>query len=113
MAASLQKLTVQESQNASLGQAGSIFEGSTSTITAPTGSVFVAIQFIEDSTFNASGGLLAEDNTRWPNTVSGATAIDANGDVVDSPVTFPAGMTIYGRWNTIILATGKMIAYIG
>ena len=98
---------------APLGQAGAIFESSTSTITAPNGSVFVAIQFIEDSTFNASGGLLAEDNTKWPNTLSGATAIDANGDVVDSPVTFPAGMTIYGRWNTIILATGKMIAYVG
>ena len=109
----LHNLSVQEAQNASLGQAGAIFESGVSTITAPTGSVFVAIQFLEDTIFNSTNGLVAQDDKFWPNTQSGATGIDGDGDVVDS-ITFPAGMTIYGRWDSFILtATGSVIAYLG
>ena len=81
----LHNLSVQEAQNASLGQAGAIFESGVSTITAPTGSVFVAIQFLEDTIFNSTNGLVAQDDTFWPNTQSGATGIAA-GDV--NPVLF-------------------------
>jgi len=109
--ASLQKFTVAEAQNASLGQAGSIYHGGTDTLTCATGN-FVAIQFIEDSVFNSTSGLVAVDDTLFPNSQSGATGIDSDGDAVDS-VTFPAGMTIYGRWTQIILASGKIIAYVG
>lgn len=108
----LHTYTVAEAQNATIGQAGAVFEKTTTTITAPTGKVFVAIQFIEDTTFNSTNGLVAEDDTLWPNTQSGATSI-ASGDVVDS-VVFPAGMTIYGRWTSFILtAGGSVIAYVG
>ena len=109
--AGIHKLTVQEAQNASLGQAGSIYHGGTDTLTCATGS-FVAIQFIEDSVFNSTSGLVAAEDTLFPNTQSGATGIDSDGDAVAS-VTFPAGMTIYGRWTQIILASGKIIAYVG
>ena len=108
----LHKLTVQEAQNASLGQAGSIFHQGTDTITAPTDSVFTAIQFIEDAVFNSTNGLTAVDDLYWPNTQSGATNIDSDGDPVDS-VTFSAGTTIYGRWSSFILVSGKVIAYLG
>tara|TARA_R110002051_G_scaffold141915_1_gene215212 strand:+ start:1546 stop:1893 length:348 start_codon:yes stop_codon:yes gene_type:complete len=108
----LHNLTVQEAQNASLGQAGAIFHAGTDTITAPTGSAFTAIQFIEDAVFNGTDGLTAVDDKYWPNTQSGATSIDSNGTVVDS-VTFSAGTTIYGRWSSFILSSGKVIAYLG
>ena len=105
-------MSVQEAQNASLGQAGAIYEEGTATITAPTGSVFVAIQFIEDTTFNSSSGLVAQDDTFWPNTQTGATGISA-GDTL-AGVSFPAGMTIYGRWSSFQLtAAGAVIAYLG
>ena len=109
--ASLQKFTVAEAQNAALGQAGSIYHGGTDTLTCATGN-FVAIQFIEDSVFNSTNGLVAVDDGKFPNTQNGATDIDSDGDAVDS-VTFPSGMTIYGRWSQIILSSGKIIAYVG
>ena len=108
----LHTYTVAEAQNATMGQAGAIFENTTTTITCPTDKVFVAIQFVEDTSFNASSGLVAEDNTLWPNTSTGATAL-GGGDVVDTPVVFPAGMTIYGRWTSFILTDGAVIAYVG
>jgi hypothetical protein len=106
--ANLHKYTVVEAQNAALGQAGSIYHGGTDTLNGK----FIGIQFLEDTVFNSTNGLIAEDDTRFPNTQNGATDIDSDGDAVDS-VTFPAGMTIYGRWTQIILASGKIIAYVG
>tara|TARA_R110000824_G_scaffold216029_2_gene402655 strand:- start:880 stop:1215 length:336 start_codon:yes stop_codon:yes gene_type:complete len=111
MARGLHNYTVAEAQNASLGQAGSIYHGGTDTLTSASGD-FVAIQFLEDSVFNSTNGLIASDDSFFPNTQNGATGIDSDGDAVDS-VTFPAGMTIYGRWTQIILASGKIIAYVG
>ena len=108
MAVGLHKYTVVEAQNAALGQAGSIYHGGTDTITGK----FVAIQFLEDAVFNSTNGLVAEDDSFFPNTQNGATGIDSDGDAVDA-VTFPAGMTIYGKWTQIILASGKIIAYVG
>ena len=86
-----QHFTVQEAQNTTLGQVGSMFNDGTSAMVAPTGHVFVAITFITDTTFDSSGGL-----------------------ALDNSNTFPAGMTIYGRWTEIDPATGSgLIAYIG
>ena len=111
--ADIRRFTVQESQNASMGQAGSIFlnASNTDTVTCSTGN-FVAIQFITDTVFNSTSGLIAVEDTLFPNSQSGATGIDSDGDAVDS-ATFPAGMTIYGRWTQIILASGSVIAYVG
>jgi hypothetical protein len=36
-----------------------------------------------------------------------------NGQAITSSDTFPAGMTIYGQWTTITLASGSIIAYQG
>ena len=108
--ASLHKFTVVEAQNAGMGQAGSIFLNASNTDTV-TGS-FVAIQFITDTVFNSTSGLVASDDTLFPNSQSGATGIDSDGDAVDS-ATFPAGLTIYGRWTQIILVSGSVIAYVG
>ena len=99
-----------EAGSVALGQVGSIFLNASNTDTV-TGS-FVAIQFITDTVFNSTSGLIASDDALFPNTQTGATDIDSDGDAVDS-ATFPAGMTIYGRWTQIILASGSIIAYKG
>jgi hypothetical protein len=113
MAIGIREYTVQEAQNAAMGQAGSIFLGgsNTATITSPIGD-FVAIQFITDTVFNSTLGLVAVDSFKFPNAVRGAAGIDDGGDSVNG-TTFPAGLTIYGRWTQIILVSGSIIAYIG
>ncbi len=99
---SLQYLTVQEAQNASMGQAGAKFIKDTATHTLTSGN-FVAIQCIEDTVFSA---LTPLDEIKG----YGVGSYNGNSMVAE---TIPAGMTIYGRWTTIDLASGAVIAYIG
>ena len=94
-----------------LGQNGSILVTGTSAVTASYGK-FVAIQFLEDTVFNSTNGLVATDAGRWPDDGDAGADISSNGAVSDS-VTFPQGMTIFGRWDSFILASGKVIAYVG
>ena len=104
------------------GQMGSILVDDTSTITIsdqhslgiPDNVVFVAITFLQDTTFNTDDttGLVAENGFLFPNSNSGALHIDTNGSVTDG-VTFPRGITIYGRWTGFKLASGVVVAYIG
>ena len=112
MAAGLHKRTVQEALNASLGQAGSILITGTTACTCDEG-IFVAIQFIEDTVFaSASGGLVAETEQLFPDDAGTSTIVSANGAAIDGE-SFPAGLTIYGRWTGFTLASGKVIAYVG
>ena len=39
--------------------------------------------------------------------------VDTDGGAVADSVTFPQGMTIFGRWSGFKLASGKVIGYIG
>ena len=97
----------------SLGQDGSILVSGTSAIACGiTGKVFVAITFLEDSTFNSTDGLVAETTQLWPDDTGVSSDISANGAAIDGE-TFPQGVTIYGRWTGFILATGLVIAYVG
>ena len=108
----LQGYTVQESGNAALGQAGSVL-AKVAAVTAVSG-VFVAIQFIEDSVFESGAtGLVAETTELFPDDTGTSTLVSAaGGNAIDS-VTFPAGMTIYGRWTAFELTSGKAIGYLG
>ena len=115
------------------GQMGSAYTTSSSdAIKPPTGKVFVAVQILEDTVFDSSGGLVAEQ--RVNNTITGSvtnnvyigTEAAANdlaggsetvdegsgGKVVDS-VTFPKGLVIYGRFTEIDVDSGSVVAYIG
>tara|TARA_R100001082_G_C4331296_1_gene145753 strand:+ start:94 stop:372 length:279 start_codon:yes stop_codon:yes gene_type:complete len=92
MANSLHKYTVAEAQNASMGQAGSVFIDDTAQHTG----LFVAITAIEDSVVDVS------DCTNIANTMEDA-----------ADFTIPAGLTIYGRFEVFSLASGKVIAYRG
>ena len=107
---------------APLGQAGSAFtDASSEEINPPLNQVFVAITMITDCTFDTSTGLIAEDSTRFINTAAEAnglaagaeTSIQGSGGEVVNSVIFPAGVTIYGRWTEIDVATGSCVAYIG
>jgi len=107
---------IQQSGNLALGQAGSIFVAGTdavSALAASTSGIFVAIQFIEDTVFaSAAGGLVAETTQLFPSDTGICSLVSANGAAIDGE-TFPAGMTIYGRWSGFTLASGKVIAYLG
>ena len=95
-----------------MGQHGSILV--TGTTACTVNGAFVAIQFIEDTIFaSASGGLVAETEQSVPDDAGEGTNIDADAGAATDNVTFPAGMTIYGRWTGFTLASGKVIAYKG
>jgi len=123
MAGGSHKYTVQENGNLGLGQAGSLFtDAADEACSPPTGRVFVAITMIEDTTFDASGGLIAEDSAQYMNTEaeshgladgSETTTVGSGGKQMDASNSFPAGVTIYGRWTEIDLDGGSIIAYIG
>ena len=117
------------------GQLGSVYTtASSDAITPPTNKVFVAITMLADTVFDSSAGLVAErklvsggyanvSSVRTGDVYIGTeepahdlgTATDdegTGGKVVDS-VTFPNGVTIYGRWTEIDVNSGSVVAYIG
>ena len=109
------RLAVIEAQNLALGQAGSILVTGTTAVTCGVGSgVFVAIQFLEDTVFaSASGGLVAETEQLFPDDAGTGTLIDADGGAATGSEVFPKGVTIYGRWTTVDLVSGLVVAYLG
>ena len=97
--ASINKYTVNESSNVALGQAGAKFISDTESHSG----TFVAITMLEDTVFNA---LTPTDTTK------GYCVGSYNGNTMASE-TIPQGVTIYGRWSTIDLTSGLVIAYLG
>jgi hypothetical protein len=116
------------------GQMGSIFNDSANPMKAPTGKVFVAIHFLEETALEAHGGLIAEQdsanglefistedasgNAQTAHDIahgSDPTAVSgAGGLVVDNSNTIPAGTIIFGRWTEVHATTAKMIiGYLG
>ena len=103
--------TVQEALNIQLGQAGSFLATNGNNVPAG-GQVIIAITFITASVFESgSTGLVPETTYRYPSSTEGATLI-VTGSVEADGITFPAGMTIYGRWTAFELNSGSCIAYI-
>ena len=114
--------SVQESQNAGLGQAGSVFIDASGASSPPTGKAFIAITFLADTVLDASGGLVAENQNQYANTEAAAhnesdgsetTTQGSGGLQIDASNTFPAGVTIFGRYTEIDITSGMIIAYIG
>ena len=122
------------------GQLGSVFLDASGAASPPDGKVFVAITFLADTIFDASGGLVPQtkadivkgantgkvlatvDGLEWASTEAAAhnlgdgseTAISGSGGLqIDASNTFPKGVTIYGRWIEIDITSGMVIAYIG
>ena len=104
----------------SFGQLGSVYtKSSNAEIKPPTGKVFVAITFLEDTTFDSSAGLIAEEATVYINTADAANdaatadTVEGSGglQLTDARV-FPKGVTVFGRWTEIDLNVGSCVAYI-
>ena len=57
--------------------------------------------------------MISATNQLYPSTQYTGTDIDGDGGAVADSVTFPQGMTIFGRWSGFKLASGKVIGYIG
>ena len=90
---------------------GSAYSTASSAAITPTaGHVWVAITMLSDSVFDSGSGLVAESATTYVNTEG--IGAGAAGLVVDS-VTFPKGVTIYGRWTEIDVSSGTIVAYQG
>jgi len=127
------------------GQLGSIYLDKNSVpITPPVGKVIIAITFLLDTSLSA---LLPQTKLKVDGTVSSdeygktissegvqfigteashnltanneTTLEGAGGVAVDSSNVFPKGMTIYGRWRSLTIASaaglgrGALIAYLG
>ena len=114
--------SVVESGNVGLGQVGSVFIDASGASSPPTGKAFIAITFLADTVFDASGGLIAEDANQYANTNAAAhnesdgaetTTQGSGGLQIDASNTFPQGVTIYGRYTEIDITSGMLIAYIG
>ena len=99
------------------GQSGCILVTGTAAVTATAGSgslKFVAIQFLEDTVFDSTGGLVATiENLYLDDTGTGAGVASGGGGAAIDSITFPKGMTLYGRYDGFKLASGKVVAYLG
>ena len=124
------------------GQLGSVYTtASSDAITPPTNKVFVAVTMLSDTIFDDDGGLIAERvvvnsttdatatstqtgdvyiGTEQPaNDLGTATTDEGTGGLIiggtseADAVSFPKGVTIYGRWTEIDVYSGDVIAYIG
>ena len=121
------------------GQLGSVYTtASSDAIKPPTNKVFVAITMLSDTIFDDVGGLVAEQrvnntitssvtNNVYIGTEAAANDLADGSETVDEgsggliiggtteadAVTFPKGMTIYGRYTEIDVYSGAVIAYIG
>ena len=107
----LKHYTVQEAQNSSMGQVGSVYLDTDGTTFTPTNGVVVAITML-----GASGTdfdvLTAEDSTKYISI--GGSGYESGGNPLVNSDTFPEGMTIFGRWTSVSVNTnGACICYIG
>jgi len=104
------------------GQLGSVYGvAGGADLVPPTNKVFVAITMIENTIFESSTGLISSEPTKYINTETNANDLNEGSETTDQgsggldvdSVAFPAGMTIFGRWTEIDVATGSCVAYIG
>ena len=108
----LHTFTVQEAQNATMGQASTVFVDDTGAFTprANSGLVIVAIQVIDDATFSL---LTPEDSDNHVGAGAAEITTHNNGESLAS-VSIPAGTTFYGRWTAATMSTaGACFYYLG
>ncbi len=86
----LHKYTVQEAENAKLGQAGYVY-GAAGVV---AGTEYVAITALSAAQIDTT----SNDTSVYPTLTN---------------VTIPVGTTIYGRWTSVTLDSGTIIVYKG
>ena len=90
-----------------LGANGMAYVADNGKYTPPDGMVVVAIQFVTDAVLDNA------DTTADSNYTTRAQAGPGTNSDAFGSATFPAGMTIYGRWLTVGLDSGSAIYYLG
>jgi len=109
---SAHRKSVQEALNIQIGQAGSAVFTTHNAETQYPGTVYIAITFLADSVFETGvTGLVPETNYLYPSSNATSSLIAENSLATDG-ITFPKGLTIYGRWTAFELTSGSCIAYI-
>jgi hypothetical protein len=100
--------SVVDSHHIAMGQVGSAYLDATEDAASLTGNlVVIAITMTEDTTFDTTTGLVATDAAYM------GTGTSTHGNSITSGDAFPAGLTIYGRWSNVGVATGACIVYLG
>ena len=87
-------------------QGGTYANAGSNAIRPPADTVYSMIQIITDTKFS---NLTAESPTTYVSTAS--TGGGTNGATLEN-VIFSRGMILYGRWTSIDLEEGSVIAYI-
>ena len=108
----LHTFTVQEAQNATMGQASTVFVDDTGAFTprANSGLVIIAIQVISDCTF---GTLTPEDANNHVGVGASEQTTHNHGESL-AGVSIPAGTTFYGRWTAATMSSaGACFYYLG
>ena len=99
-----------------LGQFGSGFSDEAVEVTAPAGKVIIAIQFLDAAVLAT---LVAATDNPEAAYFSHTDAVAGNGAgaaETDAATSFPAGITIHGRWSSFTppaSTTGGVIFYFG
>jgi hypothetical protein len=93
------------------GSFGNIFVNDTDAITCGVADrVFVAIYMLTNTVFTL---LIAETEQLYLDDTGTSTSVDGDGGTATGSTVFPAGMTLYGRYDGFTLASGSVIAYVG
>ena len=108
----IMKYTVAEAQNIQLGQGQSAYLDSTNAYVVDDAKPVIAITIIQDAKFETLAALHA-DYCFGDNGTDGTYTDAGCGDVVLNTTVFPAGITIYGSWTTVDLASGIVVLYLG
>ena len=108
------------------GQLGSVHmhNDAGETLTPPDGMVIIAITCIDATAFDelkveTTKNSLVYSGTETNNAYFGITNANTggNGEAIQTNISFPAGITIYGRWTEVSLnatqGVGGIIAYFG
>ena len=97
------------------GQMGSILVNDTTAVTCGVSAgTFVAIYMLTDTVFDSgAGGLSSAISQSFLDDTETSTNIDADAGTAIDGITFPAGMTLYGKYSGFTLASGSVIAYVG
>ena len=105
---SLHKYSVVEAQNIVLGQVGTAYTDTDDQYTPPGTFKIIGITMLTDVEFSELTPTSTDNHFGTT-----AAAPGTNGATLASGDTFPKGVTIYGRWNTLTLATAddKVVIY--
>lgn len=120
------KNSLHDLASGAFGQNGSVLINSADTVTPNEGKHFHAITFITNTVFaNNADGLVSNtsDHATRTTTTSGVVAATMSFNSTDGgslgtggsatgTITFPAGITIYGKWTQVKLVSGVAVAYL-